>query len=192
MTFSNLYGQKDDLSLLAKNLERIGNREIYLWKELVRQEDELFDKIYGLIFCNTPRIAWHAAWVIDHVSEAEPAKLEPRVPELIDLLPRLKSHSLKRHFTRMLCRHEIPENKMGLLIDVLYRQLSPVEDVAVRALSMQLLFQMASKEPGLQAELASVIESMLEEDCSPGLLSKGKKILHRLNMAMEQRSKQED
>lgn len=174
--------------MLAEKLERIGIREIYLWKELVRHDDALFDQIYRLIFCDQPRIAWHAAWVTDHVSEAEPVKLEPHVPELIDQLPHLKSNALKRHFTRMLCRHEIPESKMGLLIDVLYRQLSPAEDIAVRAFSMQLLFQLAMKEPGLQPELTSVIESMLEEDCSAGIRSKGRKLLRMLH-PVQQRSK---
>jgi hypothetical protein len=181
MTFFNQSGKKDESGMLLRNrIEMLGAREIYLWKEMVLRDESLFSQIYALIYCDQPRIAWHAAWVIDHVSEADPGKLEPYIPELIDQLPKLKSSSLKRHFTRMINRHEIPENQLGMLIDVLYGLLSPSEAIAVRANTLEILHKIALKEPDLQAELISVTEAILEEELTPGMLSKGKKILRSL------------
>ena len=37
---------------------------------MVLKDESLFNEIYDLIYSNNPRLAWHAAWVIDHVSEA--------------------------------------------------------------------------------------------------------------------------
>ncbi len=177
MTSSKRSEKKDDTTnRLRDNLEKIGIREIYLWKEIVRKDDSLFDQIYQLIYCDNPKISWHAAWVIDRVSEAEPEKLKPYLCELIARLPTLKSSSLKRHFTRMLLSQEIPEHQLGLLIDVLYNLVSPTEAIAVRANSLQLLYNITLIEPDLKAELINVIDSILEEELTAGMISKGKKL----------------
>lgn len=144
---------------------------------MVLRDESLFHEIYNLIYCNNPRLAWHAAWVIDHVSEANPSKLEIFVPEMIDHLPQLKSSSLKRHFTRMLLSQKIPENKLGKLVDILYKLLSPSEAVAVRANALQLLLNISIIEPELQSELICVTESILEEELTSGMKSKAKNIL---------------
>jgi len=147
---------------------------------MVLKDESLFLKIYSLIYCDNPRLAWHAAWVIDHVSEAEPSKLEIFVPEMIDHLSQLRSSSLKRHFTRMLLSQKIPENRLGKLVDILYNLLSPSEAVAVRANALQLLLNISMIEPELQPELITITESILEEELTPGMNSKAKSILRIL------------
>jgi hypothetical protein len=166
--------------LLSQKLVHIGVREIGVWREIVLHDDVLFAEIYRLIYCENQRLAWHAAWVIDHVSEVDPSKLVPHVSEIIDWLPQLKSSSLKRHFTRMLLSQKIPENQMGKLVDVLYNLLSPSEAIAVRANALQLLYNISLIEPELKPELISVTESILEEELTPGMISKSKRILFAL------------
>ncbi len=181
MTFFNQTGPtvESDTELRLR-IEKIGTKEIGIWEEMVIRDDALFAKVYKLIYCDNPRIAWHAAWVTDHVSEADPSKLEPYVTELIDQLSKLKSSSLKRHFTRMLLSQKIPENKMGLLVDVLYDLLSPLEAIAVRANALQLLYNITLTEPALQPELISVTETILDEELTPGMISKARRILGSL------------
>ncbi len=179
MTSSNQTEQTTDPILLS-SLERIGAKEIRIWKELVLRDDALFQTIYNLIYSDNHRIAWHAAWIVDHVAEAEPGKLEPFVPELIDKLPHLKSHSLKRHFTRMLIGQKIPEDKLGMLVNVLYELLSPSQAIAVRANALQLLHDIAFIEPDLKPELLSVTESILEEELTSGMLAKAKNVARSL------------
>ena len=165
---------------LRASLQTLGKKEIYIWKEMVLRDDDLFTSIYQLIYCDDLRIAWHAAWIIDHASEAEPGKLVAYVPEMIDHLPRLKSSSLKRHFTRMLNRYEIPEDKAGQLVDILYDLISPSEAIAVRANSLKLLCRIALLEPGLKQELKGTIQSILDQEDTPGIRSTGKAILRTL------------
>lgn len=147
---------------------------------MVLKDASLFNEIYYLIYSDNPRLAWHAAWVIDHVSEADPSKLEIFVPEMIDHLPQLKSSSLKRHFTRMLLSQKIPEERLGKLVDVLYKLLIPSEAIAVRANALQLLLNISLIEPDLQSELVCVAETILEEELTPGMKSKTKSILRIL------------
>jgi hypothetical protein len=147
---------------------------------MVLQDDSLFTEIYRLIYCDNPRIAWHAAWVIDHASEADPQKLQAYVPEIIDQLPHLKSSALKRHFTRMLLSQKIPNDRLGPLVDVLYNLLAPSEAIAVRANALQLLLNISLIEPELQPELVIVTETILEEELTPGMISKAKRVLESL------------
>lgn len=178
MIFSVRFEMKnvDDFEL-SRNIEKFSNREIYLWREIVLRNDSLFARVYNLISSPNPKVAWHAAWVIDHASEADPSRLEPFINELIERLPNLTSSALKRHFTRMLIRHNIPEEKLGQMVDVLFDLLKPSEAIAVKANAIQLLYQIALKEPDLKGELISVLQTMLEEEQSPGIMSKVKKTL---------------
>jgi hypothetical protein len=181
MTFCKQSGQKAEPDTdLGRRLENIGVKEIGIWKEMVLRDDSLFNEVYRLIYCDNPRIAWHAAWVTDHASEACPAKLEAYIPELIEQLPKLKSSSLKRHFTRMLISQKIPADQMGLLVDVLYNLLSPSEAIAVRANALQVLLNIALIEPELQPELIRFTESILEEELTPGMISKARSIIKLL------------
>ena len=157
MTFSSRSGKNNHPeTILCQKLEKIGIQEISLWKEMVLKDASLFNEIYYLIYSDNPRLAWHAEWVIDLVSEADPSKLEIFVPEMIDHLPQLKSSSLKRHFTRMLLSQKIPEERLGKLVDVLYKLLIPSEAIAVRANALQLLLNISLIEPDLQSELVCV------------------------------------
>jgi hypothetical protein len=181
MIFSNQSGKRCDPDpLLSRNIATIGIREIEIWEEMVLQDESLFKEVYNLIYCDNPRIAWHAAWIIDHASETDPGKLETYIPELIERLPFEKSSALKRHFTRMLIGQKIPENQLGRLIDVLYNLLSPAEAIAVRANALQLLLNIALAETELQSELIIVTEAILEEELTPGMLSKAKRVLQTL------------
>ena len=181
MTFFNQSGQKAESDTdFRLRLENIGIKEIGIWKEMVLRDDSLFSEVYRLIYCDNPKLAWHAAWVTDHASEADPGKLEAFVPEMIEQLPKLKSSALKRHFTRMLISQKIPENQMGQLVDVLYNLLSPSEAIAVRANALQLLYNIALIEPALQSELISVMEIILEEELTPGMMSKARRLLGSL------------
>lgn len=181
MTFSGRLETKNEEDFeLSRQIELFSIREIYLWREMVLQDDLLFLRVYKLISSSNPKVAWHAAWVIDHASEANPLLLEPYIIELIEKLPYLNSSSLKRHFTRMLIRHEIPEEKLGKMIDVLLNLIKPSEAIAVKANAIQLLYQISLREPEIKGELIDVLENMLEEEPSPGMQSKGKKILKAL------------
>ncbi len=181
MTFySQLKRNEDKDQLIKAKLEQFSIREVYLWKKMVLKDPELFSHVYNLIYCDNPRIAWHAAWVIDHASEEEPSMLEPYVDEIIDQLPDLKSSSLKRHFTRMLISQEIPEDKLGMMVDLLYKLATPAEAIAVQANSLELLYRIVLRVPELKSELVSFIEGMLEDVRSPGMNSKGKNILRSL------------
>jgi predicted nucleic acid-binding OB-fold protein len=58
------------------------------------------------------------------------------------------------------------------------------EDIAVRVHAMQILFNIARKEPDFAGELIELIEHEMEYHGSAGISSRGRKLLKRLHEIM--------
>ena len=87
----------------------------------------------------------------------------------------------KRHFLRMLTSHEISEEHSGFMVEYCLKAFqSAKEPVAVKVHAMQILFNIAQKEPDLKEEIALVIEHEMEYHATAGILSRGKKLLSKL------------
>ena len=97
---------------IKQNILNIGSGEFEIWKRTVIADKHLFEQLYQLIFSNDKRLAWRSCWIIDTASELVPDLLSDKIPEIISGLLTTKNASLKRHFTRILCRYKIPIEDM--------------------------------------------------------------------------------
>jgi len=158
----------------------IGGVELEIWKKSVIADEKLFDQLFQLIFSGDKRLAWRSCWIIDTASEEVPDLLTDKLPEIIEGLLTTNNGSLKRHFTRILCRYQIPEEYLGRIVNRSFELLAPTELPAVRVFAMQLLFNIAQHLPDLKGELTSVIEGLLEEVCSAGFINRAGKLLRNL------------
>jgi len=175
--------RKTDNTAIEKIKNRIltfGSGESDHWKKSVIADKQLFDLLFKFVFSDDKRLAWRACWIIDTASEDFPELLADKLPFLIEGLLSTANSSLKRHFTRILCRYSIPEKYLGRLIDRSFELLSPTEPVAVRAFAMQLLFNMTRQIPDLKGELISVLEYLAEEGGSAGFMNRSTKLLRQL------------
>jgi hypothetical protein len=172
---------ESQVELITEKLSRIGAGELEIWELAVLSDESLFKEVYSLIFSGDQNIAWRAGWIIDNATEDHPELLLPLIPDIISQLIVTENSSLKRIFTRMLGRYEIPEELLATTIDRCFELLSGFEPVAVRANAMQVLFNISQKEPDLKQELAAVLESLLEEGGSAGLVNRAQKLLGRLS-----------
>jgi hypothetical protein len=178
----NAIKDRIDTGELISRILQISGGELEIWKRTVLADKGLFKQLYELTFSPEHKIAWRACWIIDNASEDSPELLLPYIREIVSRLAVEKSGSMKRHFTRMLCRYQIPEGLLGQLVDISFKLLSPIEDVAVRANAMQLLYNISRREPDLKGELAVVLETLLEEGGTPGIVSKASKLLMQLRL----------
>ena len=172
-------GKIDDNQLL-NDIFTSGVNELKFWKEALKTDKQLSDRIFQFIFSDNRRLAWRSCWIIDTASEDFPELLTGKLPRIIAALLTTNDTSLKRHFTRILCRCEIPEEFLGLTVTRCFELMSPVEPAAVRVNSMQLLFNTAQKLPDLKGELILVIESLLEEGGTAGFINRSEKLLRKL------------
>jgi hypothetical protein len=94
-----------------------------------------------------------------------------------------KNSGKKRHLLKLISLNDIQEENVALLlnhcIDVFT---SATEPVAVRVHAMQILFNIAQKEPDFSGELTELIEHEMEYHGSAGLTSRGKKLLKKLSL----------
>ena len=165
---------------IRHSINRIGVGELEIWKKSVIADKRLFKQIFQLIFSGDKRLAWRSCWIIDTASEEVPDLLTDKLPEIIEGLLSTNNGSLKRHFTRILCRYQIPEEYLGRIVNRSFELLAPTELPAVRVFAMQLLFNIAQHLPDLKGELIFVIEGLLEEVCSAGFINRAGKLLRNL------------
>ena len=166
---------------LKQDIFAIGVKELELWKIAVKSDKNLFDSLYRFIFSNEKLLAWRSCWIIDTASEDNPEILNDKLPEIISALITTDDGSLKRHFTRILCRYTIPEDFLGATVNRCFELLGPMEAPAVRVNSMQLLFNISQDLPDLKGELISVIENLMEEGGSAGFMNRSAKLLRKLH-----------
>lgn len=146
----------------------------------VRQKPELIHELWEIYLSDQEPISRRAAWIIDTVSEKEPAWVEPYLERLIDLLPSFRHDGMKRHGLRMLSRNEIPVSRTAELINLCFEWLLSTDDaVAAKMYCMIILQRMSSTIPEIRHELVDSIEYQMEE-AKPGFRSVGKKILKDL------------
>lgn len=169
-----------EIQNIRQNILAIGGGELEIWKKSAIADKRLFSQIFLFIFSENPKLAWRSCWIIDNAAEEFPDLLSEKLPEIIAGLLSTKNGSLKRHFTRILCRYQIPEEYLGEIVNRSFELLAPSEPIAVRANAMQLLFNITQHQPDLKGELISVIESLMEEGGSAGFINRSGKLLRQL------------
>lgn len=127
---------------------------------------------------------WRAAWMVDKIHEKHPEMIEKYLPEMIDFVMQTKNTGKKRHLLKLISLFEIPEASLGILLNFCIDVFTDArEPVAVRVHAMQVLFNIAQKEPDFAGELTELIENELDLHGSAGMNSRGKKLLAKLRSA---------
>jgi len=165
---------------IKQSLLNFGDGGLEVWKKTVIADERLFNQLFHLIFSEDKRLAWRSCWIVDTASEELPELLADKIPEIITGLTSTKNSSLKRHFTRILCRYKIPEEYLGVVVNRCFELLVPSEPAAVRVFAMQLIFNISQKLPDLKGELICVLETLMEEGASAGFLNRSGKLLRQL------------
>jgi hypothetical protein len=88
---------------------------------------------------------------------------------------------VKRHFLKLISIHEIPGEYHSFLLNYALQCFSSSrEPVSVRVHAMQILFNISECEPDFKPELLEIIMHEAELHSTPGITSRGKKIINQL------------
>ena len=129
---------------------------------------------------NNPK-SWRAAWLMDKINDQAPDLIINYIPEIIEQLKVEKSDGKKRHLLKLISLKEIPDEYLGFLTDFCIAIFtSSKEPIAVRVHAMQILGNIAMKEPDLKTEIVLIMEHEMENHGSAGIVSRCKKILKKL------------
>ena len=125
---------------------------------------------------------WRAAWMVDKIHDRYPELVLPYFLEITQFLLTTQNSGKKRHFLKLLSLHPVTEENMALLLNYCINVFSnAAEPVAVRVHAMQVLFNIAQQEPDFSGELIELIEHEMEYHGSAGLVSRGRKLLKKLD-----------
>lgn len=144
-----------------------------------------FKELMSCFFAETQdyRVPQRAAHTVSLIFVKKPELVIPYKEKLIrSILDPGLSSPLKRNILRILQSMELEEDSMGNVYERCFEILmSPKEDIAVRAFSMTVLYNISEQFIELKPELISAIEIVLTESVSsPGIQSRGKNVLKKL------------
>jgi len=154
-------------------------------RELARQH---FPLLMEMALEGDKRYHWRASWAADKINEMIPGIAAPWIPELVEVLPRLTHSGKKRQFLKLISLYPMPEETESFLFEYcLDKMTSEGEDISIRVYSMQILYNISEKEPGLKAELLELIDREMEFHPTPGILTRGRKLAGRLRKEIRSR-----
>lgn len=125
---------------------------------------------------------WRAAWMIDKINDKHPEMVQKYIPEITSFVQITKDAGKKRHLLKLISLNDIQEENIATILNFCLEVFTDAsEPVAVRVHAMQVLFNIAMKEPDFAGELTELIENEIELHGSAGLLSRGRKLLNKLH-----------
>ena len=149
---------------------------------MVLEHPEMFIDLLNLALEDRSKISSRAMRVVCETSLKNPELIRPWLPAIIENLQNVKTGGVKMNMLKIFTFQPYPleEEDQGKLVDLCFTYISSGhEKPAVKAYSLEILFQASQKEPGLIPELIARINSKLpEESCS--FTSRGRKIIHCL------------
>lgn len=153
--------------------------------ELILQHREMmlacFPLLMEIALYDRSRFSWRAAWAADKIHEKNPGIASTWVGRMAEALPGLKHHGKKRQFLKLISLSPLQEEQESFLLDFCIEKLcSSKETIAVKAYSMQILYNISEKEPDFKPELLDIIEQEMEIRPDPGIVAKGKKLAAKL------------
>jgi len=153
--------------------------------EIARMSKEnllIYDELWAIAISDELPINWRAAWVIKGIWETSPEMVVPYLGQMRQALPAITQHGVRREFLRMISEYPPPEDEeeLGILLKCCFDWLaSPLEPVAIRVHSMEILFLISIQIPEIIPELKTTIEVAMQEG-SAGMVSRGRKKLKAL------------
>ena len=150
--------------------------------DVVIQRTDIIPKLIKLAFADTYPLSLRAANTIEIIDSQMPQLIQPYYTKMIKALTSFKVDGVKRCFLKIFTRHTELDNEktLCLLINNCFAFIaSPDEKVAIKAYSLEILYQISNKEPELKNELIFAILDQSDKN-SGAFKTCGNKILKKL------------
>jgi len=169
--------------MTKKELQEI----IYSWENMplvissIWEHPESMVILLGIAMDDTQPKNWRAMYLIDQIHDKYPELVIPYFPAMSNFLLSTKNSSKKRHVLKIISSHDVPEEDMAMLLEFCVQEFTnAAEPVAVRVHAMQILYNIALKEPDFAGELIDLIENEIEYHGSAGIANRGWKLVNKL------------
>ena len=150
--------------------------------DIAIEKKEIIPDLIKLTFTDKYPISLRAANTIEKIDLQVPSLISPYYQKILNALPSFKVEGVRRCLLKIFTRHiELnDEKKICLLINHCFAFISsPEEPIAIKAYSLQILYQISNKEPDLKNELIFAIQNQMDKN-SQTFKNLGNKILKKL------------
>ena len=176
------YVNDADLKRLINNL--MSMQEADWVATSVIENPVVFNKLLEYSYSKERKLAFRASWSLSKVCDKFPELINPHLPEIVESLPMFDNESVQRSFLRIISLSDITNlssRHHGILADHCFSMLkSGFSAIAIKAHSMEILYNLSVIYPELGNELSSSI-CILMEDGSAGIIARGKSILKKIS-----------
>jgi hypothetical protein len=144
----------------------------------------IFRKLTEYSFSSDKKLAFHSSWILSKACEKNPDLISSVSHNIIESLKNIDNESVRRSFLKIITLtdlRKIDAKNQGLLADFCFSALnSGFASIAVKAYSMDIIYNLTTVYPELAAELEVSVRSLMEEESSAGIKARGRMILKKL------------
>ncbi len=146
------------------------------------KDPSLLNGLMDVFLKGNSRLRQRASWPISFIAEKQPTVMQKVIPQLTTELEKTEQHpAIYRNILRTFQYLSFPEEYEGKILNRSFELLNAVEQpIAVKVFAMTVIANLAEKYPDIKQELKASIETLLPNG-SPGIKSRGKKLLKKLN-----------
>jgi hypothetical protein len=146
----------------------------------MEEDPGVFDEVWDIMLEDSDPVSMRAAWSISIFCKKNPRFIEPRLPDIVRILPRVRSGSIRRCLLNLLTLLPVPEDHSGFLFDYCFELIeSPGAEIAHKAYAMTILYNISNREPELKRELIELFESKVDDE-SAGVDARSRILLEQL------------
>ncbi|MFW6371767.1 MAG: hypothetical protein ACOC10_11255, partial [Bacteroidota bacterium] len=123
-----------------------------------------FAEVMKIIDTAAPPVNWRAAKAIDLCCEHHPELLHPWIEMIVNNIDKTNHDSTLRSYLRMLSRYtgQMNEDQLGIIFDFSFETLfNENKAVAIRYYAMEIMVNVAKREPALKNEIMAALEELL-------------------------------
>lgn len=133
--------------------------------EYALKNKNFFEDLFAIIISEEEKYSVRASYVLCLISSKKPEKIKPRIPEIIEMIKKVKNSGIKKNLLKIFESYITIEDEdhLGLLVDMCFRfVLSSFESAATRVYSMEILYNVTKQEPDLKNELNLILEEVID------------------------------
>ncbi len=145
--------------------------------EVLENNPDLIPELLNIIYLEEEPVSRRAAWSLRILFDNTPIILKPYSDDLITRLESIQSSPILRAFLAIISKTTIEEKWYGFLIQYTSEMIIDRKtEIAVKAFSMDIFFQIAKTQPDLFYELEQMIDYIYPES-SRGIQNKCRNLL---------------
>jgi hypothetical protein len=162
-------------------MAEMSKRNMLLVAHWIEENPERFDVLLYLISLNEEPVSRRAAWVASISFAGRSELMQPHIEKVIRDLPGYFHSGVQRCMLKVISEIYVPAKYFGELANICFDWVDNIRmPLAVRALSMQILYTISEKEPELRPELIALFQNLAELSEDPAILSKSRILLQKL------------